>query len=350
MKFALTALIPALVLLVGCDDKGDEDTGGLVDTDATTDNGSLPGDAGTDDTGTPGTDDTGTSGTDDTGTGPVDADEDGYTADEDCNDSDPSINPGAEEVCDDVDNNCDDVIDDDAVDAPMWYGDSDEDGYGADGAGIASCDQPEGFVSEGGDCDDTDAAYNPGAAEDDCTDPNDYNCDGSVGYEDADGDGWAACEDCDDSPPGGAAINPGAEEICDGRDNNCDEVIDDDAVDRSTWYADTDEDGFGDAANTALSCEAPAGYTADDSDCDDGEPTTFPGADELCDEVNNDCDLTIDEDAVDASTWYEDDDEDGYGVDSPFTNAEACTQPAGCLLYTSPSPRDLSTSRMPSSA
>ena len=56
----------------------------------------------------------------------------------------------------------------------------------------------------GGDCDDDDAIYNPGATEDDCTDPIDYNCDGSVGSVDLDGDGFWACEECDDTD---ASIN-----------------------------------------------------------------------------------------------------------------------------------------------
>jgi hypothetical protein len=116
-----------------------------------------------------------------------------------------------------------------------------------------ACEAPAGHVAAAGDCDDTDAAFNPGAAEDDCTDPADYNCDGSVGYADADADGVAACEDCDDADNTAA---PGNDELCgDAVDNDCDGDVDEaDAVDARTYYADLDEDGFGDADASTAAC------------------------------------------------------------------------------------------------
>lgn len=113
------------------------------------------------------------------------------------------------------------------------------------------------------------------------SDPNDYNCDGSVAYADADADGWAACMECDDSD---ANINPDAVEICDEIDNDCDSATDDadDSLDSETatpWYADTDTDGFGDLANSVLLCERPTGYVAaDNTDCDDTNASLYPGA------------------------------------------------------------------------
>jgi hypothetical protein len=252
----------------------------------------------------------------------------GYTADDtDCDDTRLDINPDADEVCDEADNNCDGEIDEDtATDATTWYADVDSDGYGDDKDAIVSCTAPKGYIEQGGDCDDSDGAYNPGAEESDCADPNDYNCDGSVGYADDDGDGWAACEECDDSDK---SINPDGTEICDGADNDCDGDIDeDDAIDAGTWYGDGDGDGYGDAATTTLACEAPSGYVANDTDCDDADADQFPGADEYCNAEDDDCDGTVDEDdAIDASTWYADTDGDFFG-DASSTTA-ACLKPTG---------------------
>jgi hypothetical protein len=253
----------------------------------------------------------------------------GYVDDgTDCDDDDPTISPSADERCNGRDDDCDDLVDDedsDVVDPSAWYEDADEDGYGADESATAACEAPSGYVDEGGDCDDTDPAYHPGAAEDDCTDPADYNCDGSTGYADEDGDGHPACEDCDD---GSASVHPGAEEYCDGLDNDCDGTTDNDALDARTWYEDADGDGRGDPSTAVSSCTQPSGTVIDGSDCDDGDGDTWPGAPEFCDGVDTDCDGTIDEpDALDATTWYIDYDSDGYG--SSAYDQQACAQPRG---------------------
>ena len=65
--------------------------------------------------------------------------------------------------------------------------------------------------------------------------------------------------------------------------------VDEDAADPATYYADGDEDGYGDLDSPLEACEPPAGYTADASDCDDGNDTVFPGADELCNDSDDDC-------------------------------------------------------------
>jgi len=252
----------------------------------------------------------------------------GWVADDqDCADDDGEIHPAAAEICDGLDNDCDALIDEDDPDllgAATWYQDSDGDGYGADAKSQQACEAPEGYVSQGGDCDDGDVAYHPGASEEDCADPNDYNCDGSTGYTDADGDGWAACEECDDA---NSAINPDALEHCDGYDNDCDGSVDeDDAVDAATWYADADGDGYGDVSQSAQACDAPTGYVADATDCDDNAVSVNPGASELCNEIDDDCDGDVDEDdAADAATWYADADGDGFG--DAASAVQACEAP-----------------------
>ncbi len=243
---------------------------------------------------------------------------------EDCDDALQTVFPGADETCNFLDDDCDGEVDEDPMDPTTWYGDGDGDGYGSPYDTTEACEAPSGYVSEGTDCDDTSTDFHPGAPEEDCTDPNDYNCDGSVGYADEDGDGWAACEECDDSA---RAINPSATEVCDGVDNDCNGVVDTfEAIDASTWYADTDSDGYGAAGVTLEDCDQPAGYVADDSDCDDSDDASYPGATEVCDDADNDCNGTVDDGAMDASTWYIDHDGDGYGG---VATKQECDQPSG---------------------
>ncbi len=245
----------------------------------------------------------------------------------DCDDGNAAVFPGADEWCNAVDDDCDGTVDeDDALDAATWYIDADGDGYGHAGTTTAACDLPSGFAATDTDCDDTDALFNPGASETDCADPNDYNCDGSTGYADADADGWVACEECDDTV---AAVNPDATEVCNGEDDDCDGTTDeDDAADALTWYADTDADGYGSASVTDVACAAPSGYVASATDCNDARALSNPAATEYCNSYDDDCDGTTDEDAaVDAATWYLDADGDGYGTTS--ATDVACSQPSG---------------------
>ncbi|MCB9791480.1 MAG: hypothetical protein H6741_02020 [Alphaproteobacteria bacterium] len=262
----------------------------------------------------------------------LDLDGDGFIAEDDCDDNDVSIYPGAAELCDGVDNNCNGSIDEGVTDT--WYVDADGDGYGDADNPVEACEAPEGAVEVAGDCDDGDADYHPGAPEDDCTNPNDYNCDGSVGYDDADGDGWPACEECDDSE---AAVNPDALEVCDGVDNDCDGLSDDadDSLDLSsaqTFYADADADGYGDAAAPLQACEQPEGASVNAEDCDDAEAAVNPGAAEVCNALDDDCDGLVDDadDSLDlstAGTSYADADGDGYG--DPGAATVACEAPSG---------------------
>ncbi|MED5373341.1 MAG: putative metal-binding motif-containing protein [Myxococcota bacterium] len=167
-------------------------------------------------------------------------------------------------------------------------------------------------------------------------------CQQVVLFEDADGDGhggserFAGClsdspfaasaesdDDCDDSDPD---VHPGAAEICDGVDQDCDGAVDNGA--QQTFYADTDSDGYGDSAESHVGCEADVPYerwSLEPGDCDDSLASVHPGADELCDGVDQDCDGTPDNDAIDATSYYGDADGDGYG--DPGTVALHCSDP-----------------------
>jgi hypothetical protein len=144
--------------------------------------------------------------------------------------------------------------------------DADQDGFPAPESGCEVCD-----------CDDMQPTVFPGAVEQ--INGRDDDCDGVIddgtAVFDDDGDGFAEYDgDCDDDE---AAVNPDADEWCDTIDNDCDwEIDEDDAIDAITWYADADGDSFGDLANTKLACEQPAGYGLDTSDCDDTDPITYP--------------------------------------------------------------------------
>ena len=261
----------------------------------------------------------------------------------DCDDDDVTINPDAMEVCsrgdDDVDENCDGLTDDEDPDLspddkPTWYLDADKDGFGTPDTLAQACEDPSGagilYEDQSVDCDDDDAHINPDAPE--VCDGLDNDCDGltddadadafedggldpdtlNTFYRDGDGDGYGdavtsttACEppsgyvsddsDCDDSEVG---INPGATEVCDedDTDEDCDGTADDndlntDTSGMTTWYADSDSDGFGDSTASARYCDEQAGYVEDDTDCDDSRSDTYPGATELCDGAKNDCDV-----------------------------------------------------------
>lgn len=114
---------------------------------------------------------------------------------------------------------------------------------------------------------------------------------------------------------------------CDGVDNDCDGTVDnDDALDASTWYADTDGDTHGDPDASTTACSQPSGYVADRTDCVDDDILVSPSGVETCNEIDDDCDGDVDENAVDASTWYADVDGDGYGAGAGHA---ACDQPSG---------------------
>jgi len=208
-------------------------------------------------------------GGDDTGD-VVDRDQDGWRASLDCDDEDPSIHPEAEEVCDGLDQDCDDLVDE-GLDG-TWYRDGDGDGWGS-GEPLTDCRDATGTVLIDGDCDDDDEA-----------------------------------------------VHPEAQEVCNGVDDDCDDETDESAADATTWYADSDLDGFGDPETSVSSCDAPPDWTDDASDCDDDDDQVHPDAEETWyDGVDADCDGGDDYDA----------DGDGYDLSLDCDDGSALLSPGG---------------------
>ncbi|MFT5683844.1 MAG: hypothetical protein ACI8RZ_004776 [Myxococcota bacterium] len=187
-----------------------------------------------------------------------------------------------------VDKDPDEEVDEDTGEEVVeelttWYADNDGDGFGAPDLTLDAAEQPSGYVADNTDCND-----------------------------------------------GRGDINPDADELCDALDNNCNDIVDEDAVDSSTWYTDADADGYGDPDSTTLACDQPSGTLSDATDCNDESADQYPNADELCNLEDDDCDKSIDEDAIDAGFWYADVDGDGYG--DFLTVTVACDQPSGTVV------------------
>ena len=149
------------------------------------------------------------------------------------------------------------------------------------------------------------------------------------GPVDADGDGFVAAEDCDDTNPD---VAPDVPERCNGIDDDCDGEIDEEPVDGQTLYTDADGDGAGDPAGSVQACAATDGLSDNRSDCDDTNEAVYLGAPEVCDGVDNDCDNKTDDDDPDLDpstqvTVFEDSDGDGHG--DPAASRLACSLPAG---------------------
>ena len=97
----------------------------------------------------------------------------------------------------------------------------------------------------------------------------------------------------------------------------------------SSWFADADADGFGNAAVSIQACSQPQGYVSNSTDCDDASSGQNPGASEICGNgIDDNCNGTIDENCS-SFVWYQDSDNDGYGNPDQSTSTAENSAPAG---------------------
>jgi hypothetical protein len=187
----------------------------------------------------------------------------------------------------------------------LYYADADNDGFGDPNQDTLLCNAPAGFVANNTDCDDTDALVNPT----------------TVWYQDLDNDqvGNSNVTQVACLQPIGYVLTNGD---CD--DNNAAIVA------PVIYYTDADQDGFGDDASATPFCQAPVNMIAIGGDCDDTDNTVYPGATEVCDGLDNNCNGQFDE-GLTFLNYYFDGDSDGYGIGN---STVSCTPLVGYATLT----------------
>lgn len=256
-------------------------------------------------------------------TGDIDADGDGYGSIYDCNDNDSGIYPGNTELCNGIDENCDGNIDEGLI--TRYFLDKDGDDYGVTAVFLETCQQqPVGYTILNGDCDDNNQNVNPTQDEVPYNGMDD-DCNSATLDDDIDQDGFLLADDCDDNDP---TNNPGAQELCNDRDDNCNGEVDE-GLPLVTYFLDNDGDGYGNATNFIQACRQLSGYVINSGDCDDDNPDINPDAPELCDGLDNNCDGRNDE-GLALVTYFLDNDGDGHGDAS--NTIQACRMLPGYVL------------------
>lgn len=198
-----------------------------------------------------------------------------------------------------------------------WYQDADADGFGNLAVTQNACTQPNGYVSDNTDCDDSNSALFPT----------------SISMDGIDNDGNGLIDECGECP---------SEILGNNMDDDCDGVVDEECdVDSdcgageacfdgacqtvTTYYADNDNDGYGDNTNlTQAGNTAPNGYVLDNTDCDDTDPNINPGAQDVYDGIDNDCDGDVDECTADSDC------DDGDPNTYDYCNNGYCTSVPYC--------------------
>ena len=151
------------------------------------------------------------------------------------------------EVCNGIDDDCDGLTDEELT--SLFYRDWDNDSFGDPDFSTTACELPEGYSTNSDDCVDSEIT-----------------------------------------------IFPGAEEVCNGVDDNCNNLIDEGVF--LIFYQDLDQDGYGNSEITTESCAVLPGFSAADGDCQDNAGEIYPGAEEVCNGVDDNCDDQIDNGAL----------------------------------------------------
>ncbi len=195
-----------------------------------------------------------------------------------------------------------------------YYADTDDDGYGDHGNYIYSCADTVGYVLNNLDCDDSNQLIQPDITDvcnnidDNCNLTIDEDATFLTWYRDYDSDGFGNLEndsiscfelagyvfdatDCNDIND---EINPGMPELCNFIDDNCN-LLTDEGLTYNIYFIDNDGDNYGNMDEDTLWCSPVVGYVINGTDCDDANPDIYPGAEEILNGLDDDCDQIADD-------------------------------------------------------